>query len=304
MDRIRKEIQYDSWKRGFYNGHGVGVAILDTGIYLHEDYGERVVCFRDFVGKGGERPGIVDPADSGTSFAYDNNGHGTHVAGIIAGDGKASRGKYQGIATGSHIIACKVLDEKGNGNTKDVLKALRFCIENKEKYQIRMINISIGTIPKAEKGEQTSLIQGVEQAWDAGIVVVVAAGNNGPKPMTVTTPGISRKVITVGSMDEEIYTSNKSYSGRGPTPYCIVKPEVVAPGGNVTSCLNQRGRYCTKSGTSMATAVVSGCIALLLQKYPGMSNRDVKLRLFERAVDMGQPKNRQGWGMVSLNRLL
>lgn len=290
MERVRKEIEYECWRRGFFCGKGVGIAILDTGVYLHEDFADRVVCFRDFV-NGGNRP-------------YDNNGHGTHVTGIVAGSGKCSDGKYKGVAYGSHIVGCKVLDQKGNGNTKDVLKALRFCIENKEKYQIRIINISIGTIPKAESGERTNLIQGVEEAWDEGIVVVVAAGNNGPKPMTVTTPGISRKVITVGSVDEEAYVTNISYSGRGPTPYCIVKPEIVAPGANVTSCLNQKGKYCIKSGTSMATAVVSGCIAVLLEKYPGMSNRDVKLRLFEHAVDVGQPKNRQGWGMMNLNALL
>ena len=295
MDRVRYEIEYDSWKRGSLLGRGVGIAVLDTGIFPHEDLEHRVACFRDFV--------------NDAAGAYDDNGHGTHVAGIAAGSGVSSKGRYHGIAPKSHIIGCKVLDEQGNGNTKDVLKALRFCIDNRERYQIRIVNISIGTIAKAQDQEKTSLIRGVEEAWDAGLIVVVAAGNNGPAPMSVTTPGISRKVITVGATDDEqqrksLGKGKVSYSGRGPTPYCIVKPEIVAPGANVTSCANRPGEYCVKSGTSMATAVVSGCIALLLEKYPAMTNRDVKLRLFQRAVDIRQPKNRQGWGMIDLNALL
>lgn len=291
MDRVREAIEYDTWKLGGLDGSGVGIAVLDSGLYLHEDLSGRVACFRDFL--------------HGRPMPYDDNGHGTHIAGSIAGNGHCSGGKYMGIAPGSHIIGCKVLDEKGNGNTREVLEALRFCVQKREQYAIRLVNISIGTIPRKEGEEKTSLIEGVEEAWDAGLVVVVAAGNNGPRPMTVTTPGISRKVITVGSSDD---ASRKSlavgYSGRGPTRFCIVKPEIVAPGLHVTSCENRPRGYCEKSGSSMATAVVTGALALLLQKYPHMSNRDVKLRLYERCVDIGKPKNQQGWGMLNLHTLL
>lgn len=291
MDRVRDAIEYDTWKLGGLDGSGVGVAVLDSGIYQHEDLSGRIACFRDFLRR---RP-----------VPYDDNGHGTHVAGIMAGNGRCSGGRYAGIAPGSHIIACKVLDEKGNGNTREVLEALRFCIANREKYAIRLVNISIGTIPRRDGEEKTSLIQGVEEAWDAGLIVVAAAGNNGPRPMTVTTPGISRKVITVGSSDDGGRKSfSMGYSGRGPTRFCIVKPEVVAPGMLVTSCENKPRGYCEKSGSSMATAVVTGALALLLQKYPHMSNRDVKLRLYERCVDIGKPKNQQGWGMLNLHTLL
>ena len=94
------------------------------------------------------------------------------------------------------------------------------------------------------------------------------------------------------------------YSGRGPTMACICKPDIVAPGSGIVSCSNEPGKYFSKSGTSMSTPLVSGAIALLLEKYPCMTNRDVKLRLRERAVDMGLPRNHQGWGRLDVERLV
>ena len=158
-------------------------------------------------------------------------------------------------------------------------------------------------------GENSALVRGVNAAWDDGMVVVVAAGNMGPKSGTITTPGISRKVITVGCSDDhkEVNVMGNrmiDYSGRGPTSACICKPDIVAPGASIMSCANQPGKYTSKSGTSMATPLVSGAIALLLEKYPEMSNRDVKLRLRDRAVDIDLPRNQQGWGMLDIEKLL
>ena len=157
--------------------------------------------------------------------------------------------------------------------------------------------------------ETSALVRGVEEIWDAGLVVVVAAGNMGPKRGTITTPGISRKVITVGCSDDDqvvnVMGSRMSdYSGRGPTRSCVCKPDIVAPGAAITSCSNQSGCYTIKSGTSMATPYVSGAIALLLEQNPEMSNRDVKLLLRERAVDLGLPRNQQGWGLLDIPSLL
>lgn len=131
----------------------------------------------------------------------------------------------------------------------------------------------------------------------------------GPRSGTITTPGISRKVITVGCSDDnqEVNVMGSrmvDYSGRGPTCSCICKPDVVAPGASVLSCANFPGRYTCKSGTSMATPYVSGALALLLEKCPELSNRDVKLLLRERAVDLGLPRNQQGWGLVDIGELL
>ena len=172
-----------------------------------------------------------------------------------------------------------------------------------------MVNISVGSYSRRNMGENSALVRGVDAAWDDGLVVVVAAGNNGPGRMTVTTPGISRKVITVGCSDDDqevtvMGTRMVDYSGRGPTGACICKPEILAPGAAIISCCNEEERYSVKSGTSMSTPIVAGAIALLLEKYPSMTNRDVKLRLRERAVDLGLPRNRQGWGLLDVERLL
>lgn len=295
MNRARQLINCGTGDDGSWTGSGVGVAVLDTGIYPHIDFGQRIAAFYDVVRKR------WDP--------YDDNGHGTHISAIIGGSGEASEGVYRGIAPGCHLINVKVLDAKGGGYASDVLTGLKWIREQKDRLGIRVVNISVGSYSRRNMGEKSALVRGVDAAWDDGLVVVVAAGNNGPGRMTVTTPGISRKVITVGSSDDDrevnvMGTRMVDYSGRGPTGSCVCKPEILAPGAAITSCSNRDGQYSVKSGTSMATPIVAGAIALLLEKYPGMSNRDVKLRLRERAMDMGLPRNRQGWGLLDVERLL
>lgn len=316
MNRVGDIIE-SRWahERG-YLGQGVGVAVVDTGLSLHKDFIEgknRVVAFEDFIG--------------GRKEPYDDNGHGTHVAGIIGGNGYSSKGKYTGVAPACNFIPVKVLDHRGDGNISDVLAGLQWIIDNRKKYNIRIVNISVGTSAKDNLDENSLLVQGVNAVWDSGIVVVVAAGNNGPGPMSISTPGISRKVITVGSSDDNVTvevfgTKAKDYSGRGPTPYCIKKPDIVAPGSNIISCNISRylirGRnggirynsadnpmmYTIKSGTSMATPVVSGAIALLLSVYPKLTNREVKLMLRNSAVDLGQHWEKQGWGLLNVRKLI
>lgn len=295
MNRARMEIHCDEAALKGITGKGVGVAVLDTGIYLHEDLKGKIQGFKDFV--------------HGKKLPYDDNGHGTHIAAMIAGSGLASGGLLKGIAPGSSITAIKVLDHRGNGYAADVLMGLRWIREHRKEYGIRIINISVGSLTRREMTENSALVKGVNAAWDNGLVVVVAAGNHGPAPGTVTTPGISRKVITVGCSDDdrevEVMGSRMvDYSGRGPTNACVCKPDLVAPGCGIISCCNEPGRYFIKSGTSMSTPLVSGAIALLLEKYPSMSNKDVKLRIRERAVDLGLPHNQQGWGKLDVKRLL
>lgn len=295
MNQVKELIRCGEHETLGVTGKGVGIAVLDTGIFLHEDFQNRVVAFKDMVQRRPE--------------AYDDNGHGTHICGIIGGAGCASGGRYQGVAPGCHLISVKVLDRKGNGYASDVLGGLSWIRENKERYGIRIVNISVGSYSRKYMNENSALVRGVNAAWDDGLVVVVAAGNNGPGTRTITTPGISRKVITVGCSDdykEVNVMGNKmvDYSGRGPTDACICKPDLAAPGSDIISCTNEPGKYTFKSGTSMSTPLVSGAIALLLEKYPDMSNRDVKLTLRERCIDLGLPKNQQGWGGLDVCRLL
>ncbi len=294
MERVRAILRADEAHRAGITGRGITAAVLDTGICAHPDFDDRIVCFYDFTGR--------------SPRLYDDASHGTHVSGILGGNGCASGGKYRGIAPECRLVHLKVLDRFGQGRMKDLREGIEWVIENKERYQIRIMNISAGA--SREDSESEQLLQAVESAWDAGIVVVVAAGNMGPEPMTVTIPGNSRKVITVGASDEfRIHPAhrNASYSGRGPTKECICKPELAAPGTGIVSCsANWRiGRYYqAKSGTSMAAPAISGCVALLLSREPYLSNVEVKMRLKNAAEDAGLPFNRQGWGIPNMKKLL
>ena len=301
MDKVKKTIGYwcDDTRSGVYAGKGIGVAILDTGISYHPDFERRIIAFRDMRKEN--------------KFGYDMNGHGTHVAGIIGGSGKLSNGQYSGIAPCCNLIMVRVLDEKGDGEIATVIEGIRWIRKNRTRYNIRIVNISVGTLPHYGDCEEDDLLKEVEQLWDEGVVVVAAAGNFGPAWGTITTPGISKKIITVGASNDEEESERlgklrKNYSGRGPTRECVVKPDLVAPGSCVISCngrYQRTGRaYTEKSGTSMSAPVVAGAIAVLLSKYSSMSNLEVKLRLRQTCVDLGLNKNRQGWGMLHVKALL
>lgn len=269
-----------------YTGKDIGVCFLDTGIADHPDFKGRIQVFTDFI--------------AGKKNPYDDNGHGTHVAGILCGDGSVSGGKYKGVAPDCRIIAVKVLDRFGNGNTEDVLRAFQWILQNYRKFRIRIVNISVGTVYKT-RYDHHILIQGVEELWDQGLVVVAAAGNQGPKPGSITAPGSSRKVITVGSSD--MLVGNTAVSGRGPTFECVCKPDLVAPGNHITSCM-PGGGYGIKSGTSMSTPLVSGAIARMLEKDPLLTNVEIKMMLRDSADDMGLPGNQQGWGKFNFKRFM
>ncbi len=293
MDQVRRKLRVDYAMKKGYRGRGVTIAVMDTGIVPHPDFDSRIVMFEDYT--------------KGIKKMYDDNGHGTHVAGIIAGSGKMSHGVYQGIAPESRLFVQKVLDRKGNGNTGQMLSAIDEVIARRKQYNIRILNISVGMLPTADDMEKYRLMDAVEKAWTAGIVVVAAAGNNGPGKNSVTIPGQCKSIITVGSIDDHKGLSKgqkPGYSGRGPTDCCVVKPEILAPGTAIKSCSYRGNGYEAKSGTSMSAPIISGCIALLLEKYPEMTPAQVKLKLYERAVAIHEMERQQCWGVLYLNRLL
>ncbi len=303
MDRVRRLVGVSGGdgvrKKWLPTGRGITVAVVDTGINPHMDFGvnkeSRILAFANFVGN--------------KRTYYDDCGHGTHVCGVVGGNGAASKGRYEGIAPGVKLVALKALNERGNGKISDVLNAFDWIISNKEKFGIRIVNISMGAGEGGNFDEDCKLVKGVERLWDNGLVVCVAAGNNGPKGNSITMPGISRKIITVGCVDDDISvimndTKVINYSGRGPTKNAIMKPEIVAPGGNVTSCGLGFTSYATKSGTSMATPVVSGLIALLLEKNPKLTNKEVKMILNKSAINTGEGKIKHGWGKIDVENML
>lgn len=287
MDRVRNLVGCKEVNK--YTGKDVGIAVMDTGIFPHDDIKERITHFYDVINNRETSP-------------YDDNGHGTHISGIIGGDGSCSHGRYCGIASKCRLIGVKILDAKGNGSIRNLVKGTEWIKKNHKKYNISIVNISVGMFPKTGVEEKNRLIESVESLWDEGLVVVTAAGNNGPGQGTITYPGISRKVITVGTIREK--RTQRHFSGQGPTPFCIMKPEIIAPGFQISACNNSSKEYVIKSGTSMATPVVSGAIALLLEKYPNLEPVRVKMKIRQAAKDLGLAKNQQGWGFLWIPDLL
>lgn len=294
LDIARPAIGTDNVK---YTGKGVGVAIIDTGIYPHNDLilsSNRITEFVDFV-QGKKKP-------------YDDNGHGTHVAGILASDGVSSKGKYRGIAPGVNIIALKVMNQNGEGSTSDIIAAMDWIWKNKNKYNIRIASLSLGSVVHGKQSYDPMVIA-AEKLWDSGIVVIAAAGNEGPAAGTIDSPGVSRKIITVGCSDDKntIPINDDTvadFSSRGPSPYTKSKPDLLAPGVNITSLANYGTGYVTMSGTSMSTPVISGCCALLLEKNPKLTPNEVKNLLIKNTDSLSQPKTTQGSGLINLKRLL
>lgn len=293
-----------------YDGSGIGVAVLDTGVYPHEDLiakENRIVAFKDFVNKH--------------TSPYDDNGHGTHVAGIIAGDGTASKGKYRGIAPKSKIIGVKVMNADGGGATSNIVAGMQWVLNNREKYNIKIMSLSLGSNPDLKENDDP-LVKGVNALWSKGIVVVTAAGNAGPESTTINSPGISQKVITVGCSDAKGTIDIKDdtiadFSSRGPTITRKTKPDLVAPGVKVNSLkankqylpiakaiLSKERGYIQLSGTSMSTPVVSGAIALLLQKEPNLTPDIIKKRLLKSTNKIIGGRYDQGRGLLNIKKLL
>ncbi|MEX1127075.1 MAG: S8 family peptidase [Vicinamibacterales bacterium] len=290
-----------------YDGAGVGVAVIDSGFTSwHDDltYGgsnasvqvngnQRVAGFVDFV--------------NGATLPYDDNGHGTHVSGIIAGNGYDSNGRHAGMAPAAHIVSLKVLDGNGVGVISDVIAAFEYAVANRVQHNIRVVNLSVGAAVISSYNTDP-LTLAAKRVVDAGIVVVTAAGNRGlnslgqPQWGGILAPGNAPWVLTVGASTHQ-GTLNRTddavtgFSSSGPSAIDFAaKPDIVASGMGTVS-LSAPGSlfYTTKaaylvagtldtaympylslSGTSMAAPVVSGTVALMLQANPSLTPNLVK----------------------------
>ena len=309
-----KTIKADAvWKRGV-TGRGVTVAVLDTGVANLPDLSGRLVQVKD------DLTGQATPCKnlSGELDCNDRYGHGTFIAGLIAGNGASSGGGWKGVAPEARILSVKAAGADGSADVSNILAAIQWVVSFKERYNIRVLNLSLGT-DSTQDWRVDPLNYAVERAWAAGMTVVVAASNEGPAPGTITKPADDPWVITVGATDDRGTAALQNdqlpdFSGRGPTAQGVAKPDVVAPGAHVISLrapgstIDTRfpyyvdGSYRRGSGTSMATGVVSGAVALMLQANPGFTPDRVKHALVATARDAasGDPMA-VGAGVVDVN---
>ena len=284
-------------------GRGVTVAVLDTGIYNHPDLAGRIAAFKDLVGQ--------------KTKPYDDNGHGTHVAGDIASDGTQSGRRFKGPAPEAKLVGVKVLNKMGSGSLSTVIEGIEWCIDNKDIYGIRVLNLSLGSdATLSYKNDPVCLA--VEKAWKAGLVVCVAAGNSGPENGTINSPGIHPDVITVGALndidpDQPEGSIVADFSSRGPTRDGLPKPDVLSPGVGIVSLRSPNSNldkqrkdtrteewYATLSGTSMATPICAGIVAQMLQADPSLTPGQVKERLMKTAKAYpGLDPNSQGAGLIN-----
>jgi subtilisin family serine protease len=268
------------WNAGV-TGKGIRVGIVDTGIDPdHPDFAGRIATTKDLTGEGDR----------------DNNGHGTHVAGIVGGTGAQSGGKYRGVAPDCTFIIAKVLKGDGSGMMSDVIAGLEFVVEQ----HAQVVNLSLGGGGNCDGTD--ALSTACNSVWDQGIVVCVAAGNAGPGAGTLGSPGCAKKPITIGATDKQDGLAD--YSSRGPTADGRVKPDVCFPGSSIHSC-RAKGTsmgtpiddfYTTASGTSMATPHATGTSALVLQAQPTLTPQQIKDALMSTAKDLGLDANMQGKG--------
>ncbi|MBI3033563.1 S8 family serine peptidase [Candidatus Woesearchaeota archaeon] len=274
------------WKSG-YTGQGVKVAVLDTGIRkTHEMLAGKIIAERDF-------------SDSGS--ADDVHGHGTHVAGTIAGT-NASGGRFNGVAPGALLLNAKVLNDTGYGDTMSIISGISWAVDN----GANVISMSLGSGSNMDAAMETV----IEDSVSKGVIFVVSSGNCGsgcPSDTCnsfrgVEMPGSSPSVITVGAVDDD--KNIACFSSGGNVPGVGIKPDFVAPGVDIESSVPSG--YGSKSGTSMATPHVSGAVALILSRNMSLNQGDIKSILEKTSLDLGTPgkDTSYGFGLIDLDKAL
>ncbi|MFF9034405.1 S8 family peptidase [Streptomyces sp. NPDC014892] len=288
LDRSTAQIGAPSaWAAGF-DGKGVKVAVLDTGVdTTHPDLKGQVVTAKNF---------------SGSKDTVDRFGHGTHVASTVAGSGAKAGGTYRGVAPGARLISGKVLDDEGSGYDSDIIAGMQWAVAQGAK----VINLSLG----GQDGPETDPLEQAVNALSAssGALFVVAAGNEGPSAATVGTPGSAAAALTVGAVDRA--DAIAEFSSRGPTADGSLKPDLTAPGVDIVAAKAALSTddpvadgYVAMSGTSMATPHVAGAAAILAQQHPDWSGARIKAALTSTAEPgAGLSPAEQGTGRTDLQR--
>ena len=307
MDRVRRQLGLrDDWTKA--GMRPVTIAVLDSGISKHPDLKEAILAFRDFTGGGaqGIRRSTFDP--------YDEFGHGTHVCGILCGSGAMSDGRFRGICPGALLVVGKVLDRKGEGSAEQMLEAMEWILKVRKQYDVRLLNVSVGISGLKDREKKRRLQNMMEKLSREGILPVCAAGNKGPMPGTASFLGEGERTICVGCHDGAYFRGNpnrcEGYSGRGSLSDVPRKPDLVAPGTRIWSCAKsrvtgaERYGYEAKSGTSMATPIVTGCLARVLGSWPELDAKRLKRLALTTANDLGEPWNKQGFGMIDPNAMM
>ena len=272
-----------------YSAGDVVVAVIDTGIdATHPQLDDgKVLEFAD----------CVDSSCDTTPAPFDDDGHGTHVAGTVAGDGEGNA-LYRGVAPGAALVGVKVLNGSGSGTEAGVIAGIQWAVDNRALWGIEVLNLSLGA-DGCFNADEGMISQAVNDAVTAGLHVFVAAGNAGPDLCTVGAPGVATSVVTVGAMADlgtrEVPEDRQRpgfglawFSSRGPTLDDQVKPDVVGPGVDITSAEAGTGGYVAFQGTSMATPFVAGVAALMLDHAPTRTPAEVKQILRTTAIDWGR----------------
>jgi serine protease AprX len=306
------------------DGAGVRIALVDTGVNDVPDLAGRVVQIEDPGSTPEPFRGTVRCVDfSGEGDCVDRYGHGTFLAGLMAGNGTSSGGRFTGVAPAAEIVSLKIAGRSGAADVSKVLAAIQWVVSFREQYGIDVLNLSLGTNSKVSPWVDP-LNYAVQRAWRSGITVVVAAGNTGPGARTISKPGDDPYVLTVGAVDDRETPGRDDdrlplFSARGPVVDGLsawVKPDVVAPGGRVVSLRvpdshieevagagpfagTPYAAYRRGSGTSMSTAITSGAVALLLQRHPTWTPDRVKYALTATAQKVAaRDRNQVGSGLV------
>lgn len=290
-------------------GKNIGIGIIDSGVYPHPDLTQprnTIAYFKDLI-HGHEKP-------------YDDNGHGSFLCGCISSSGYSSGGTYMGVSPDANLCMVKAFDASGNGFMSDIIMAVDILLSIKDKHNIRILCLPF-EFPYLDSLKINPLELILKAALEANISVIVPSGNLGPQPYSVYFPGNLKEGITVGSADctsiniRDVKVS--IFSGRGPTVNGQNKPDLVAPGINVTSLASDTSYvpltkyksvlqtpYKTMSGTSISCALIAGVCALILEKTPELTPSDLKSILCLASLSIGENKLSQGSGLFAFEKII